>query len=195
MHDLTLVLSYVLGGICVYAAVTHGAVGWRRPRDAVQLVFALLCLSIAGLVVASSIAARAGEPVAFLAANRWSVSFGTLTYLAELWFIALFTGIRPVRLLYALSGVFVAILAINSFGPQSIQYESLQELKAFDLPWGETINLGLGKPSIWFQIGTLALAIAMIFILYASIRYHREHRNLLALAMMIAVLIGAAGTL
>ncbi|MBI5792062.1 MAG: response regulator [Rhodocyclales bacterium] len=195
MHDLTLGLGYLLSGVCVYAFAVHLVVGLRQHRDAVHLMFAAVCLTTGLLAVASANVGKADNEAAYLAALRWSVSLGALTYFTQTWFVALYTGIRPRLLLYPLSALYLYVLTVNSLGKQTIQFATLDRLRTINLPWGEPITLGVGAPSITFQIGTVGLLISFLFMLYASLAHFRAKRTSRSWAILVAVGICSLGSL
>lgn len=195
MHDLTLGLSYLLGGVCIYAFAVHTLVGLRRPRDITQLLFAAVCILTGCLAIASAQAGKATEPDAFLKALRWSVSFGGLTYAAQTWFVAYYTSIKPKWLLYPLSVLYVCFIAANTLADQTLQFETLTQLKTITLPWGESLSLGVGVSGFWFKIGTVALLVSHLFMLYAAVVHFRTRRTSQSWAILVAVLITAAGSL
>ena len=194
MHELTLGLSYLLSGVCLYAFCMHLVVGLRRPRNPVHLSFAAVCLTTGGLGIASAIVGKTTDPVSFLAAMRWSVFFGALTYFTQTWFVAIYTGIKPKWLLYPMSGIYMLSVAVNGFGEQTIQFKSLERLKFVTLPWGETITLGVGLPSAWFVWGTGVLLISFVFMFFAATVHFRAKRSSQSWAILAAVSIGAVGT-
>jgi PAS domain S-box-containing protein len=195
MHDFTLGLSYLLGGICLYACAFHAVIGLRRPMDSTQLVFAALCAATGCLGIASANVGKATDPMAYLEWLRWSVNFGVLTYLVQTWFVAFYTKTLPKLLLYPLSAFYLVVLFVNTFGEQTIQYQRLDSIKSVVMPWGEPIAFGVGVPSAWFKFGSAALLAAHLFMLYASLAHFRARRTSQSWAILAAVLLAALGTL
>ena len=195
MQDLTLGLSYLLGGVCLYACAVHATVGLRRPRDLVQIAFAGLCLATACLGVSSAHVAKAVDPGVYLANLRWSVTFGIMTYFCQMWFVALYTGIKPKPFLYGLSAIYLVAVLVNAFGQQTIQFETLQSFNPKRMAWGETIAIGTGIPSMWFKLGSFALLLTHVFMLYASFAHYRAKHSSQSWAILVAVVIAALGTL
>jgi len=194
MHDLTLGLSYLLLGVCLYAFAMHLVVGLRRPHNPVHISFAAVCLTTGCLGVASAIAGKATGPEAYLAALRWSVGFGALTYLTQTWFVAIYTGIKPRWLLYPITLMYAAAVTANALGEQTIQHKSLERIKFMTLPWGEVISLGVGPSTPWFLVGTATLFVSFIFMFYAAVSHFRAKHSSQSWAILVAVSIGAIGT-
>jgi diguanylate cyclase (GGDEF)-like protein len=177
----------VLAGVCAYAAVNHLSVGLHRPFDHAHLLFAGMCLSLVPLAVFHVLTLQATDTGEFIRALRWNLAAPLLFFVMFPWFIALYTGKRPLPLLAGLNALFALLLIVNLTEPYGLQYDRFDGIRMLQLPWGETVTRGVGHNGPWAYV-TIALVLATFgYALHAlGSRYRRDRRDT-DLWMMIAI--------
>lgn len=125
----------------------------------------------------------------YIAALRLNLSSAFLFFLLFPWFIAEYTGVRPKRLLVGFSILFVFLLVANIMLPNTIQFQAIQELEHFRLPWGEILVRPVGIVGIWFGIAVSAILFSFGFAFLALILHYRRDCKRTALIMLFAMVL------
>lgn len=181
----------VLAGLCLYAAVHHLWLGWRRPRQRVHLLFGLLCLVVAAYVLAKLGTYHAGTAPELVAMRRWVVSCAAIFLGTFPWFVAEYTGETWRRPLVILGASWGVMLVANLVLPFGVFFTELPDIHRITLPWGETVtDLRMLKPNPWFYA---ALGLALLSFIYAGYACARqylrgEHGRARSLGLALAVL-------
>ena len=195
MHEILIPGIYVLTGFMVYAMFYHFAMAMYRPHDPVQLLFGCVCLFVVPFAVFHVQMLRATDVIHFVSALKRSLSSAILFFMLFLWFIAQYSGKRPLGLLIGLSILLVIALAANLTQPFGVQYTELNGIETIQLPWGETVARGTGHNGFWAYY-TIALAAAGFgYVLYALIWKIRASHRFVDMMMLLAagiILIGTA---
>jgi PAS domain S-box-containing protein len=187
MNELLISSLLFLSGICALAALNHLFIGLRRPRVPAHIFFALLCIAALLLGVSFVVIYRATTVAEYVAALRFGVACNMVFFLFLPWFIAEYTRVRPVPLLAVFSVLFAVLFLVNLFEPYTLQYQSIQDLTYFQLPWGEVVSRLAGVNSNWFSIGAVAVWSVFGFAFYALNALYRRGRKRAALFMMLAI--------
>ena len=178
---------FLLSGICAYAALTHLAAGLRRPPDRVHLLFAAMSVSMALFGVANGLGYQATTVADATLALKWNVGIAALFFVLFPWFVAEYTGVRPKRLLAAYSVLLAGLFVVNLVLPFSLQYQEIHGIERLRLPWGEMVNLPVGRASAWFATALAMVLLAYGFAFYALGKLYRRGRRRAALIMMFAL--------
>lgn len=181
----------VLAGLCLYAAVHHLWLGWRRPQQRVHLLFGLLCLTVAAYVLAKLGTYHADTPQELVAMRRWVVSCAAVFLSILPWFVAVYTGETRRAPLIALSALGAFMLMANLVLPFGIFFAELPDVHRISLPWGEAVtDLRMHKPNPWFYTGLGIFLSSFIYAGYACARQYLrgERRRARSLGLALAVL-------
>ena len=175
MSALLVPSLYAMSGVCAYAALHHGLAVMQRRVSQTHLLFAALCGVVMAYILVRAGAYQAQTVDTLVALRRWEVVGVCLIYIIFPWFIAGFTGVRPRRLLLALTASWSLILVANLILPYGAQFADVPTLTHFDLPWGErVVDLRVFQPSLVHKIALLAILAIMAFGVHASIDQHRR---------------------
>jgi diguanylate cyclase (GGDEF)-like protein/PAS domain S-box-containing protein len=170
--------SYLLAGIVVYATIHHLSIALTPPHKPIYFLFSGMCLFAALATIFHVDSMQAANEIEFVLALKRNIAALSLFMLLFPWFIASYTGRRPLPLLIGLSIWFVVSLPINLNQPYSLQYEQLDGIYTITLPWGEGITHGRGHISPWFYITTIGLLIEIAYAFHALIgMYRRDHQH------------------
>ena len=181
----------ITAGICLQAALSNGVAGLSsRPRDPVRVTFALLaaagaagCLSVIAMYLATT-------PEQYTSAMRWGLfPAGAAWTLAAIWFVAFFTGIRPTRVLLALSAGLCAFVVVDMTLPTGLLADTVVSVTTSSLAGSKVSSLVMPPPhplSVAADAMTLA---AFAFMLYAAWRAHRSGARRGAAAVGAAVIV------
>jgi len=187
MSEIVIPGLFFLTGISAYAAVNHFSICSHRPLDRVHLLFAGMCVIMILFSLAHIAAYHAITVAEYVTALRWSLSFILVYLFVFPWFIAEYTGVRPLPLLAVFSILFAVLFLANMLQPYTLQYQTIESLTRLHLPWGEELTLPLGRNGGWFAI-TLAVILSEFgFSFYALTVLYRRGRKRTALIMMLAV--------
>ena len=169
---------YVISGFTLLTALQHalasrGASAGLRP---VHQLFATMCLLFAAMIFCRAEAYGAEAVDAFIELRRWEATFLVAALPFFLWFVALYTNVRPHRFLALLCLFWVGILVLNFLSPYGIQFAARpDELDYFQLPWGETVvHLQTDTNSPWYLATVLSIQILFYFSLHAAWTIYRR---------------------
>jgi PAS domain S-box-containing protein len=193
MSGIFLPALYVIIGIYAYSALNHGLSVLRRQASLNHLLFALLCLLAMAFNLARVEAYQTQTAQALVEMRRWEVLTGSMFLSLFPWFIANYTGIRPRKLLIALTAFWLLIIAVNLILPYGIQFSDLPVLTHFTLPWGEkVVDLREDQPGFWLNLSWVGIFAGMSYSLYACIKQYRlgMKKRARSLAKALAVLFG-----
>ncbi|WP_392531698.1 sensor histidine kinase [Nostoc sp. C117] len=191
---MTLVPSIlnIFAGICLYVGLLHLLIASGRLKPALHLSFGLTCLIIFSYILALIAKYKAIDVDDYINARKLLSSLGYIDGVFTLWFVALYTKFKPVRLLLALNTLYFICLLINQVSPTGILYSHISRLSSIPLPWGEPITHPEGtlNPLVGFQF--LALISNVVFAFYACYRQYQrgEKQAALILALSLAIFVG-----
>lgn len=179
----------VLAGVCLYAAVHHLWIGLQQPRQALHLLFALMCLLVGGYALNQIDLYHADSPETLVQFRRIQQTLAALILGMLPWFVALYTGMRtglPCRLLsLALAGLILASWIL----PYGLYYAELPTLQQRMLPWGETIaDLRIGGKGLRFLAVWAAFTLVLAHAVYSCA--HQFRHGVRRRAVMLALALG-----
>lgn len=188
MNAIFVSALYGMSGLCLYAALHHAFVAWRRPVDCTQFLFAVMCLVILMYIAAKAGAYQAETAQELVAARRWELLFA-LVFLAILpWFIAGYTGVRPLWLLNGLSILFAMVFVANLTLPYGISFVELPHFQRLTLPWGEQIaDVRVLRRGAWHTAGWLGILVSFGYAIFACVRQYRRGARRMALILALGL--------
>lgn len=139
----------ILIGVSLLAAVNHLLIGLRRPLDGTHLLFGLICILTpvyAGFRLINHLAETIPE---FVFTHTVRISVVLIFFMVFPWFTALYTGVKPQRLLLAFNFFFAVMLVANIFRPYGIYFSQVHSLIQLVTPWGERLVSVDADPSGW----------------------------------------------
>ena len=178
MPHLLVSLMLFLSGIAAYAMVQNLVIGLHKPRSRAHLLFALLCLETILFTLFRVESATATDAASYLVNTRYEVDVIGLFLLSFPWFVAEYTGIRPVRLLWLLSFDFLLALAANQTAPFTIQFARFNGIRITRLPWGEQLTHGIGQPGGWMVFVVINLLLLLTYCGRALYLHHQRHQKI-----------------
>lgn len=187
MKEIIIPGLYLLSGICLYASVSHLSFGLHRPFDSTHVMFAGLCLLMVPFAISHLLTMQATNISEFIAALKWTLGMIFLFITLFLWFIARYTGKRPLPFLLVMSLLYATLFVVNLTQPYSLQYDDISELRILRMPWGETFTRAVGHNGDWVRIAIAGVLLAFGYALYALVSLYRSNRNRAALGMLFAI--------
>ena len=129
--NVPVIAMAMAAGISIDAALAHGLVGLRRrPRDAVRIAFALQALAVAAGALAIVVMYTADSAQTHFEVMKWVFFPAELAWTtATMWLVALYTGVRPLRWLLALSAGFGAIVVLNLLLPYGVLHRVIGSVR------------------------------------------------------------------
>jgi two-component system sensor histidine kinase/response regulator len=161
-------------GFCAYGALSHFAENNLPRLRLAQFLLAALCLFVVAGNLGYIHMAASRDVQTFLAVSRFNLAMVGAVYLCLLWFIAIYTGVRPRWVLWPTSAVFIVSWGMNWLQPYTIVHAALPELQTMVLPWGERWTRAVGPPSLWAIPGTLAIFVVIAYGAFALRRMERR---------------------
>jgi len=183
----------VMGGVCLFACITHLLIWLHQKREWVHAAFALV--SLVGLLyilnqrsIYQAITADAWND-AYWRASILAISF----HPAFLWFVMCYSRVGARRFVLGISALFAGLLPFGIFRPAGVVYSSVGDVEARLLPWGEDVAFAVdARLSPVFYVFVLSVYVVYAFTLYLCRRQWRmgEHAESLLLASSVVLIAG-----
>ncbi|QLE53572.1 sensor histidine kinase (plasmid) [Nostoc sp. C057] len=184
----------ICAGVCLYVGLLHLLIASRRLQTMLHFCFGLVCLVCVSYILAVMLKYKASDVEDYINIRKLLSSLGYIYGIAIVWFVAVYTKFKPVRLILALNSLYLICLLINEISPTGIQYSHISKLSSIYLPWGESIPLPEGTLNPLFGFQFLALNSNIIFVFYSCYRQYRrdEKQAALTLCLSLVILVGTA---
>lgn len=182
--------------IALSSGVQFTVISLRRPRDAMHLSYALLCICIAVLALTDAWANTAATLPQAIAALRIMCIAAAAFFPAFVAFVGRYTG-RPVRpsTLLLVSMVFAGFLGLNLWRPYTMLFDQLQGTAPKVLPWGEVLYGIDGTTSTWGWAFHLLTYVAFLWAMGMALRQYLHNERLRAVLLGSCLLIQFAALL
>lgn len=144
---------YVSAGLALYTAIHSLIFVSNRDRVSLNLALALVSLSLAGFQITHAFYYQATTVAEGSLALKFQLFFYFAALASGYAFIALYSEYRimnPVLILLVL--IFGILLPLNFYAPHSLRFTTLEVGAPLRMPWGETLRMFSGTPSIWNSI-------------------------------------------
>ncbi|MFW9265453.1 hypothetical protein, partial [Nostoc sp. CALU 546] len=163
----------IVAGICLYIGLLHLLIACGKLQTALHFCFGLLCLGSVVYILALIVTYQATNVENYISAKKLVCSVGYIYGINIVWFIALYTRVKPVRLILVLNSLYVISLLINQISPTGILHSHISNLSSISLPWGESITSPKGTLNPLFSFQLLTLISNTVFLFYACYRQYR----------------------
>jgi len=188
--DLTLP---VMGGVCLFACITHLLIWLHQKREWVHASFALTSF-VAFLYILNQRTVYQATTV-----DAWNVAYWRMSILVALfyppfsWFAACYSRVRARRFVLGISALFVGLLLVGILHPAAIFYSSIGDVEPRLLPWGESVAFAVdARLSPAFHVLTLLSCVVYAFALHLCRRQWRVGERVEALLLASSVVLFAA---
>ena len=183
----------IVAGICLYVGLFHLLIACGRLQTTLHLCFGLVCLACVSYILTLMLRYQVANVEDYIAAQKLVCFVGYIYAVTLVWFIGVFTKIKPVRLILVLNSLYAISLLINQISPTGIIYSDVSSLSSVSLPWGESIYYPEGTLNPLFGFQLLALNSNIIFAFSTCyLQYRRgEKQAALSLGLSLAILIVA----
>jgi signal transduction histidine kinase len=153
----------VVAGLCLAFGILYVFAGFRRPSDrALNLLFGFFALAYGGAIMTARAAFMSETISEFATATRISTVISAAGFALLIWFVAVYTGLRPRAFLWTVTGAF-AIVGIAGVLAPDLVLSVVDGVGTITLPWGETV--------LMLREGTAPLEVLLLAALLASIIY------------------------
>ena len=188
--NLPIILMALAAGVSLDAAFAHGFVGLRRrPVDAVRIAFAIQALIVmaGALAIIAMYSAETAE-THFLV-MKWVFFPASLAWIAAtMWLVAFYTGVRPLRLLLALSGGFAALILVNLLLPYGTLHRVVGSIATTHMAGGDVSVMVAPTPHPVYYLGAF-LSIAAFLFMFAAAWRLQQHGEALKARVVTAFLL------
>ncbi|WP_018873379.1 EAL domain-containing protein [Thioalkalivibrio sp. ALJ16] len=195
MHGLLIPALYLAAGLAVYAMLIHLLHSRRSAHRREHQLFAAMSALMALLAIGAAHTYQAGDVESYTRALTLNLYLQGPFFVLFAAFVAAHTR-TPARPLLAGLLVLLAITwVVNYLQPYSMQFRSIDEIRLLELPWGETLALGVGSLSPWFGIAVAAVLMVLGFALASLARHYQRHRQPTTLLLLAGIALFVALTL
>ena len=169
--------------------IQHWVLADISAKPSSHLLFSGMCLSIILFAIFGARILHSANDAEFIQALRENVAAGLLLITLLLWFIAEYTGKRPLPLLTAVTLVIAVLFVVNLTHPNTLQFDRFDGLYKLQLPWGEVIARGNGHNGPWAYIGIATVFAVFGYAIYALIDFYRRSGRATAAWMLFATVL------
>jgi diguanylate cyclase (GGDEF)-like protein/PAS domain S-box-containing protein len=187
MTAIIIPVLYLLSGVCAHSAYTHAAAGLQRPRDPVQILFAILCAVTLAFALSQAWGMQSPAISEAILALKINITASILFFVVFVWFIAAYSGVWPRALLVGLSTAGGLLICANLALPLSLQYLEIFGLRNLKLPWGEEIASIDGASGPGLIAAAFLVFVCFAFAFSALVLAHRRAGARQPLMMLLAV--------
>jgi signal transduction histidine kinase len=182
----------IVAGISLYVGFLHLLIACGRLKPLLHFFFGLSSLITFSYVLALIAQYQAINLDDYINVRKLVTSLGYIFGITIVWFISLYTNIKPIRLIVVLNSLYIISLLINQISPTGILYSHISSLSSISLPWGESFYHPEGTLSPLFSFQLLALTSNTVFGFSACyLQYRRgEKQAALTLCLSLAILVG-----
>jgi PAS domain S-box-containing protein len=191
---------YLSAGLAFYTAIHSFIFAYNKDRVSLNLSLALISLFVAGVQITIAVYHQAATVVDASLALKFQLIFFFGYVLSTYAFVGIYTSFKKVTpLLILLALFFGALLPLNFYSPNSLRFTTLEAVAPLRMPWGETLRMFSGTPSVWnmvlrfIQFGLLGFIGWRSFVLYQQKKY--VSAILLGISSVVFVLSAAWGFL
>jgi signal transduction histidine kinase len=178
----------VVAGLCLAFGILYLFTGVRRPADrSLNLLFGFFALAYGGAIMTARASFMAETIDQFAAAARISTVIAAAGFALLIWFVALYTDIRPRVPLWTITAAFAVVGFAGIVAPDLVINVS-GGVGSITLPWGETVLMVREETAALEVLLLLALLASIIYIVVADIRQFRRGDR--GEAMVLAIGIG-----
>ncbi|MGB5433619.1 MAG: sensor histidine kinase [Acidimicrobiia bacterium] len=177
----------LVAGLCLAFGILYLFIGARRPSDrTLNLHFALFSLFYAGAIMTARSSFMADTLDEYASANRISGVFAALGFIAFLWFVAAYTGVRPRSFLWAATAAF-AIYGLAGIIAPDLVVNITQGVESVTLPWNETLLMLPNQDSALLPLLSVAVIATIGYVVVADVKQFRSGERNAALALAIGI--------
>ncbi len=187
------IIFSMVAGISLYVGLLHLLIACGRLKPLLHFFFGLSSLIVFGYVLALIAQYQAINIDDYINARKLVTALGYIFGITTVWFMSIYTNVKPIYLIFVLNSLYIISLLINQISPTGILYSDVSSLSSFSLPWGESIYYPEGTFSPLFSFQLLALISNTIYCFSACyLQYWRgEKQAALTLGLSLAILIAA----
>ena len=183
----------ILTGTILYAGAHHLYLGTTRTSTQPHLQLAAMYMLLAGFLLASALMVQPLEISAQAQLARLSMTMGTLLWAVLIWYVAFYTGSKPLLLLDLLTAAWAVFLIRNISSPHGLLTTDIAPIDRITLSGQNMSGLYAGTGSWWTAVQFTMLA-SLLYCFYASLRMFRQGNRQAALALVsgLSVLVAAS---
>lgn len=163
----------VMGGACLMLSMVHGWAWIRRPKDVVQLLFSLACLSVAVLSALERMLMQTRDPAAYGELLRWAHVPGAVMFITLALFVHLRYRSSRAWLCYAAIALRVLSLVLNFGTGVNINYAAIDELRLVTLVGGVETAVPVGQVNPWMVVGQAGIVVFLAYLVDTMVREWR----------------------
>jgi signal transduction histidine kinase len=177
----------VVAGLCLAFGILYVFTGIRRPSSrSLNLLFGFFALAYGGAIMTARAAFMSETIGEFALATRISSVIAAAGFALLNWFVAVYTGVMPRRLLWALTGAF-AFVAVAGIVAPGLVVNVADGVSSITLPWGETVLMVREGTAPLEWLLPVVLLTSIIYIVVANINQFRRGDRSEAIVLAIGI--------
>ena len=174
-------------GLCLAFGILYLFIGLRRTSQrTLNLLFAFFALAYAGAIMGARAGYLAGSLDDYATAAQVATFFAAVGFTLLVWFVAVYTSVRPRVLLLAVTAAFAVVAVASVFFPDLVVDVS-GGVSPVTLPWGETILMTEREDPALLTLYLLALLVSVIYIVVADVMQYRRGERRAAAVLAIGI--------
>lgn len=163
----------VMGGACLMLGLVHGWAWLRRPREPVNLVFALACLSVAVISAIERLMMDSRDPVEYGDLLRWAHLAGAVMFVSLVAFVHFqYRSSRASLCVFVCLTRLVALVANFTTGV-NINYEVIHALDVVTVVGGVDTAVPVGEVNPWMAFGQASIFALLVYLFDTAYREWR----------------------
>lgn len=165
----------VAAGLAIDAALSQGMVGIsRRPRDRARLAFAVASVAVAVGSLSVLAMYATDSPQRHAAIMKWLFFPSAVAWVvAAVWFVAFYTGVRPLRWLLVLTTGYGAVLALDFWLPMGLLHAEEGVMRSVQVAGSRVMLMEQASPHPLNVLTEILNLVAFAYLAYAVYRAGR----------------------
>ena len=189
-----MIFQSILSGaaaILLYTGLLFLIISLRKGDRGIYLIFALSSL-LYGICLVIEIMLIQQETISgILLFFKPQVAIEYVAGTLWIWMIAYYTQVKPRRLLWFITSIYLLIATLNFILPYGSIWQEVSGLQSINLPWGESYVHLMGTPHPLVALGAVTGVVSFNFFFYACFRQYQrgEQQKASILAFSLGILL------
>lgn len=196
MQNAHLISQYIIIGIYIYAAFSHGLIYYRVRSYKVHGVFAAFCLSVMAYSLTNIFALYFSNDLdSYVFTSRLSSVFVILTLILMAWFITEYLQVPRRNLTRTVTLMLLPFFILNLAMEHGILWSAIDNIEKIRGPWGALVNEPVNPVISWPMYGLWLVLVVILFLIvravYLSVKTVHSRSDKILLYGLVLIFLGA----